>query len=290
MTAPAVSIAMPVYNGGRELRLAVRSILDQTFADWELIIVDDGSTDGAVAALADLTDPRIRVVADGQNRGLAARLNEVIDLARAPLIARMDHDDIAHPERLARQLEFLSAHPAVDLLGTRCLSMSEDEKILGELPFAETHADICRRPWLGFHLAHPSWMGRTDWFRRHHYAEPAPYCCEDQELLLRASATSRYHALPEPLLAYRVRTKVPFRKLYRTRAALAGVQLRHFAALQRPGDAALAVVVLLARAASDLVRELLPHLRSDVRPPRDGSAVAWRSIIASTKGRGEERL
>ena len=285
MTAPAVTIAMPVYDGGRELRLAVQSILDQTFAGWELILVDDGSTDGAVAALAGLADPRVRILADGQNRGLAARLNQVIGLARAPLIARMDHDDIAHPERLARQVEFLATHQQVDLLGTRCLSMSEDEQIIGELPFAETHAEICRRPWLGFYLAHPSWMGRTTWFRRHPYAEPAPYCCEDQELLVRSSATSRYHALPEPLLAYRVHTKVPLQKLFRTRVALIGVQLSHFASHHRYGDAALAGMAFLVRTASDVVRELLPRLRSDVRPLQDSSVAAWQSIIASTQGR-----
>jgi len=286
MTAPAVTIAMPVYNGGRELRLAVQSILDQTFDDWELVIVDDGSTDGAVAALADLADPRIHILADGHNLGLAARLNQVIGLARTPFIARMDHDDIAHPERLSRQLEFLSTHAEVDLLGTRCFSMSEDELIIGELPFAETHADICRRPWLGFHLAHPSWMGHTVWFRSHLYSDPAPYCCEDQELLLRASATSRFHAIDEPLLAYRVRTKVPFRKLFRTRVALVTAQVRHFAAQRHFGDSALAGLTFFVRVASDVARELLPGLRSDVRPLHNGDVYNWQSIIASMQGRG----
>lgn len=284
MTVATVTVAMPVYNGGRELHLAVQSILDQSFTDWELVIVDDGSTDDAVSELASLAEPRIRIFADGQNRGLAARLNQIIGLSRAPLIARMDHDDIAHPERLARQVEFLAAHPEIDLLGTRCLSMSETERIIGELPFAETHADICHRPWLGFYLAHPSWMGRAAWFRRHAYANPAPYCCEDQELLLRASARSHFHALPDALLAYRVRAKVPFRKLFRTRAAMARAQLGYFASHQRYGDAVLAVAAFLARTSSDVGREVFPRLRSDIRSEQ-GKTEDWDAVIAGVQSK-----
>jgi glycosyltransferase involved in cell wall biosynthesis len=288
MTASEVTVAMSVYNGGRELRLAVQSILDQTFDNWEMVIVDDGSTDGAVAALVELDDPRIRVLADGRNLGLAARLNQIIGLAQTPYIARMDQDDIAHPERLARQLEFLSTHADLDLLGTRCLSMSEDQRIVGQLPFAETHDEICCHPWLGFHLAHPSWMGRTVWFRSHLYADPAPYCCEDQELLLRASATSRFHALREPLLAYRVRTKVPFSKLFRTRAALVTAQLGHFATLRHFGDAGLASLTFLVRVVADVARELLTGLRSDMRPVLSVDVADWQSIIVSAERRATE--
>lgn len=284
--APTVTIAMPVYNGGPELRLAVQSIIDQSLTEWELIIIDDGSSDGSVAALDVGLDSRIRILSDGQNKGLAARLNEIIDLAQAPFIARMDHDDVAHPERLARQVEFLQRNSEVDLVAARCLTMSESREIIGELPFAETHDEICRRPWRGFYMAHPTWVARTVWFRRHHYASPGPYCCEDQELLLRARRTSRYHALGDPLLAYRVRNKVSFRKLFRTRAAWAAVQTRRFAAEGNVGDLLLGLLAFVGRVVADGAREIFPRARSDLRPLRNGDASAWNALI----GRALDRI
>lgn len=279
MTLPAVSILMPVHNGGRELALAVRSIVDQSLTDWELLLIDDGSTDGAISRLEALAESRIRVMADGANKGLAARLNEGIDLARAPLLARMDHDDFAHPGRLRAQVEFLAQRPDVDLVGARCITMDENGRVFGELPFAETHDTICRRPWRGFHLAHPTWMGRTSWFRRHRYAVPAPYACEDQELLLRAFAHSRYHALPDALLAYRVRTTVPSQKLARTRRALLDVQRRHFATTGQPVQAALSTLAYGVRSLSDALRLLAPRARSDMRQADTAELEVWQTMI-----------
>src|SRR5690606_319822 len=111
---------MPVFNGGPLLRVALASIVAQTFEDWELMLIDDGSTDGAVAALPQPLDARIRVLSDGTNQGLAARLNQAIAMARGPYFARMDQDDVAHPERLERQLRYMQDNPATDLLGTKC--------------------------------------------------------------------------------------------------------------------------------------------------------------------------
>ncbi len=179
---PLVSVAMPVFNGGQHLLAAISSIVEQTFANWELLLIDDGSTDGAIASLPAGLDTRIRVLSDGLNQGLAARLNQSILLARGKYFARMDHDDVAHPQRLECQVRYLESHAGTDLLGTRCVAISERDEILGELPFHENHDDICSRPWLGFYLPHPTWMGRTEWFFKYGYAEPAPFRCEDQEL------------------------------------------------------------------------------------------------------------
>jgi len=88
--APLITVAMPIFNAGSYLRLAVLSIVRQTFADWELLIIDDGSTDNALQDIADIRDHRIRILRDGENKGLAARLNEAIDLARGRYFARMD--------------------------------------------------------------------------------------------------------------------------------------------------------------------------------------------------------
>lgn len=119
MTEPAVSVIMPVRNGGRWLAAACRSVLDQTLAELELIVVDDGSDDGTPEILKALShaDRRVRVQRQ-RPRGLVAALNLGIAMAEAPLIARLDADDIARPERLSRQVGYLAANPGTVLLGT----------------------------------------------------------------------------------------------------------------------------------------------------------------------------
>ena len=99
-----VTVAMPVYNAGKYLRLSVLSIVKQTFTNWELLIIDDGSTDDALKDIADIKDARIRIFRDGTNKGLAARLNEAVNLAQGYYFARMDQDDVSYPERFARQI------------------------------------------------------------------------------------------------------------------------------------------------------------------------------------------
>lgn len=225
---PMVTVALAVLNGGKVLEKAVCSVLNQSWPHWELLLLDDGSTDGAIDRLPFLTDPRIVVIRDGQNLGLATRLNQAVAMAKGKYFARMDHDDLCHPERFALQIAFLDGHPEVDLLATKCLSIDEQDRLVGMLPSAICHADICRRPWQGFYMAHPSWMGRTEWFRHNAYQDPAPYRCEDQELLLRAHYLSCYHTLPERLLAYRIRSHTPWRKQFRTRLAMGKMKAKHF--------------------------------------------------------------
>jgi glycosyltransferase involved in cell wall biosynthesis len=114
---PPISVLMCVYNGAPLVGQAVASVLAQTHGDLELIVVDDGSTDGTPDVLAAVADPRLRV--QHQTRtGLTRALNRALAVARGPLVARLDADDVALPERLARQRAFLAAHPEVGLLGT----------------------------------------------------------------------------------------------------------------------------------------------------------------------------
>lgn len=262
MFEPSITVALSVFNGGRTLESAVRSIVEQTFTDWQLLIFDDGSTDGAIDALPFLKDSRILVVRDGKNLGLSKRLNQAINMARGRYFARMDHDDFCHPERFARQVAFLAQHPEVDLLATRCTTMDETGKENGVLPYAMEHTQICARPWLlGFPMPHPSWMGRTEWFREHLYQDPGPYCCEDQELLLRAYHSSHYHALPEFLLTYRLRSHTPWLKLWRTRRALFAVQTRFFANRREWMAVLLAFFVTMLRVGKDVAGELYYRLR-----------------------------
>lgn len=250
---PLITIAMPIYNAGRYLRPAVVSILQQTLADWELIIIDDGSSDGATETIRDIRDSRIRILRDGSNRGLAARLNEAIDLARGRYFARMDQDDISYPERLAHQLTMLEQHPEVDLVAVRCVAIDADDELVKALPYALAHEDLCAMPWRGFHLPHPTWMGRIGWFRRYRYASPGPYFCEDQELLLRSYLGSRFATLPEILFAYRVRSTINWKKSFKTRKTLFGIQFRHFFAMRQFHYGLLSAMAFVARTAMDVL-------------------------------------
>lgn len=283
-----VTIALPVFNGGKVLALAVESILAQTYQDWELLILDDGSTDGAVQKLHCLRDTRIKVVFDGTNKGLAHRLNQAIDLARGRYFARMDHDDICHPERFFRQVIFLERHPEVDLLATQCITIDEQERLNGTLPSAINHESICRRPWHGFYMPHPTWLGRIEWFRRNPYKEPASYCCEDQEVLLRAHMSSCYHTLPEHLLAYRVRSHTHWQKLLSTHAAMLRMQNAYFLSRAQWADAILSTFMALARIGRDGWRELRYRLLSStkthwgVMPPPE-ERYHWELLISALK-------
>lgn len=117
MTTPLVSIVMPVYNAEQYLAEAISSILAQSYGNFELIILDDGSTDGSAAIIAGYGDPRIRTVRQ-VNRGLSPTLNRGIEMAAGCYLARQDADDVSFPERLARQVEFLEEHPDCCMVGT----------------------------------------------------------------------------------------------------------------------------------------------------------------------------
>src|SRR5918998_4033201 len=119
---PALSVVMPVRDARRFLDESVRSILGQTFGDFEFVILDDASSDGSAEVLREWArrDARIRLVESKRRLGLSGSSNAVVREARAPLVARMDADDVAHPERLARQLEVMRADPEVVLVGSLC--------------------------------------------------------------------------------------------------------------------------------------------------------------------------
>jgi len=204
MSNPLVTIAMSVHNGAATLGLAIRSILAQTYQEWELIVANDGSTDGTGEILSRLRDPRFRVIQEPfGNLGLAHRLNQCIQLARGQYIARMDADDVAYPQRLQRQVHFLLNHPEVDLLGTGAVVFKGPGRVVGCYPMVCTHEKICQRPWWGFPLAHPTWMGKRTWFVSHPYSKEH-IRCEDQSLLLETSSDSRFAAMEEVLLGYRM--------------------------------------------------------------------------------------
>jgi glycosyltransferase involved in cell wall biosynthesis len=219
----AVTIGIPFLNARRYLAVAVRSVFAQTCTDWELILMDDGSTDGSLDVVRNIDDPRVRVVSDGTNRGLCARLNQITSLAQGPYLARMDADDLMHPERIERQLAYLNATPHVDVVDTATFTMDDDMTplgIRGDHPLDVAPASVLRN---GL-LIHPTVLGRTAWFRANPY-DGVYVRAEDRELWVRTCTTTNFGRLCEPLFFYReglggnlnnyVRTEATVREILR---------------------------------------------------------------------------
>src|SRR5688572_29034662 len=120
MSIPRITVLMPVYNAASFLREAIESILQQTFRDFEFLIIDDGSTDESIAIVQAYKDPRIRFLQNDANVGIAATLNRGIEMASCELIARMDADDISYPTRLQKQYDYMTLNPMCALLSTAC--------------------------------------------------------------------------------------------------------------------------------------------------------------------------
>lgn len=207
MREPAISVAMSVYNGQRFLAAAIESVLAQTFADFEFLIVDDGSTDSSLQIIQSYAqkDPRIRLISR-ENRGLVSSLNEMIEKARAPLVARMDADDICLPERFDRQFEFLSRNTDYGVVG----SWTEGIDAAGALfsgstrDHAQTYEEFLVAVENGWPLlCHPSVMMRRDVVLSVGGYHQAFRHCEDYDLWLRLASVSRLASIPERLLRYR---------------------------------------------------------------------------------------
>ena len=126
-----VTIGLPFYNAEKYLALAIESVLQQTYTDWELLLLDDGSTDDSLSIAQSYAqkDSRIKVISDGKNKNLATRLNELPSLAQGLYLARMDADDIMHPARIERQLAVLKTHPEIDVLGTNAYIINDENAV-----------------------------------------------------------------------------------------------------------------------------------------------------------------
>lgn len=210
-----ITVAMAVKNGATTIEQAVRSIQGQTYPNWELLVVNDGSTDDSIALIEGLGDSRIRIIRNLQCEGLAASLNRAIDEAKGQWFARLDVDDIAYPDRFERQLAFLRNEPNVDLVGSRVMVFRDSGDPVGSPKSFFSHRALCSAPWRGFYLPHPTWVGRIEWFRRHRY-DPCFFKAQDQELLLRAYRESRYACLSDILVGYR-QHKIELKKVLKSR-------------------------------------------------------------------------
>jgi glycosyltransferase involved in cell wall biosynthesis len=281
MGQPLISIAMPVYNAGHFLQVAINSIINQTYQNWELLIIDDGSTDGCCDSVLLLNDARIKLIKDGVNRGLAIRLNQCIEIANGSYIARMDQDDIAFPKRLETHWIFLEENPKVDLVSSYALTFIEN-KLVGHLPYRKAHQQICAAPWNGFYMPHPTWMGKSEWFKKYKYQVPEVKLAEDQELLLRSYNESTFASTPEPLLAYQLRKNVRFSVTFKARSHLLLVQWVLFSKRGQLGNLILSTLTFLAKITFDFFATMgwLKHkkFKNEVS---SAELNAWQNLSAS---------
>jgi len=218
-----VTVLMAVYNGMDTVVGAINSVLDQTFDDFELLVVDDASTDGTSDVLDEFQsrNRRVRVLHNAPNRGMAASLNIGIQNAGGELIARLDADDLCLPERLKQQVDFMNGHPEISVLGGAAQLIDEAGQSLGTEQRPETHDELVSRIYRECPFYHPSVMVRRNFYEEYGgYDERMKRSC-DYDLWLKGCRSHRYHNLCEPLIRYRVRNKPVAKDLYEVSLALA---------------------------------------------------------------------
>jgi glycosyltransferase involved in cell wall biosynthesis len=207
MSSPRVSVIMPVYNTAAYLGEAIQSILDQSYGDFEFIIINDGSTDHSEQIINSFNDPRIIYLNNEENQGLVYTLNRGVNLASGEWIARMDGDDISLPIRFEEQMQYLHDHPYVDVLATTVQLIDEQgadagiwvddqSAILPEQILAHLPVNNC--------IAHPTVMVRAEILKKFKYLEEQAQA-EDYDLWLRmASRGYVIHKLNETLVKHRI--------------------------------------------------------------------------------------
>lgn len=201
---PAVTVLMGVFNGLPHLAGAIESILAQSFADFEFLIIDDASTDGSVDVIAEYArrDARVRVILNQENQGLGAVLNRGVQEARGTLVARMDADDRSVPHRLERQVAFLESHPDVDIVGSYALDVTASGEPVRERRVPTEHSRIVAVIW-SCPLIHPTVMYRRDKIIRAGSYLPTLRRRQDYDLWFRCVRDGLVFAnIPEPLVHY----------------------------------------------------------------------------------------
>lgn len=200
---PLVSVILPVYNSEKYIGLAMQSVLDQSFRDFELIVIDDASSDGTLQGVQSFKDERIQIVRKERNTGLTISLNQGIALARGKYIARMDADDISLPGRLERQVRFLEDNPGYGLCGSWVKTVGERAGVVKKYPL--THEDIVVGLLVGSPFCHPSVMLRKQVLETNQLQyDPSMEPAEDYSLWVQLMQYTKACNLPEILLHYRV--------------------------------------------------------------------------------------
>ncbi|WP_017401297.1 glycosyltransferase family 2 protein [Acinetobacter radioresistens] len=208
-----VTIGIPFYNAEETILEAVRSVFAQTHQNWELLLIDDGSTDRSLELVKAIKDPRVRVYSDGKNLKLATRLNQIIDLAKYDYIARMDADDLMSPDRIEKLLNIL-VNSNYDLVSCGTYSIKFDNSYNGYRGNKEdkyTFQGVLNK---SQKFLHAGLIARKEWYQRNKYNETIPLG-QDTELWLRSSKSLDFNAksIAEPLYMYREEGNVTATKL-----------------------------------------------------------------------------
>jgi glycosyltransferase involved in cell wall biosynthesis len=234
---PVVSVVMAVYNGLPFLDAAIRSVREQNFADFEIIIVNDGSTDGSGVVLAAHArdDSRVRII-EQENRGLVRALNRGLSVARGRYIARMDADDLALPDRFTKQVRFLDAHPDIAVVGGAIELIDESDRPLGIVRYPLTPDEVRERLLEGSPLAHPAVMMRRSVIEEAGGYRPQYRYAQDYDLWLRLAERHHLANLPDVLVRYREHLGKVSLTNY-PQQLVAGIAARYAAACRRAAQA-----------------------------------------------------
>lgn len=277
---PLVSIIMSMLNSSATVAAAIRSIQLQSMRNWELIIIDDGSSDRSADIVRGIGDPRIRLFCEHTCAGLATRLNQAVALSRGDFIARMDADDICFPERLSLQVEGLQSNPAVDVMSCAAVVFSNNLELIGTLPIEQTHKKIVASPFSGFPFPHPTWCGRAEWFKKNPY-DPAQLRAEDHDLLLRTFQCSHFSALPAVLVGYR-QDAVDLLKRLQGRQATIRSLLNYVRQSDAPFPALRGIAVQLFKSVMEIITIALGLnrmvQRRRLKPVPPGVAQQWQEL------------
>ena len=199
--SPAITVLMPVYNGAKYLNESIDSILNQTFSDFEFLIIDDESTDDSVKIIKSYDDPRIKLIVNKKNIGQSATLNKGLELARGKYIARMDQDDISMPERLKKQMEFMDECPNIGVCGSWIQHFGKYDYLT---PLELDDDSIKIKLLTNQNLAHPAVMIRKSTLVKYQLNyDPTFTIAMDYDLWVRMFEYCSFANLPEPLLKYR---------------------------------------------------------------------------------------
>lgn len=202
---PKISVIMSVYNGQKYLKEAIESILNQTFKDFEFLIINDGSTDKTPEILEKYKrqDRRIKIINNAKNIGLTKSLNKGINIARGEYIARMDADDISLPERLEKQINFLDSHSEIGLLGAAYFEINEKGEIIGKKIFPVSDQELRKRLIRFNPFFHASIMIRKKILNEVGGYNEEIKRAQDYELWFRIAKKTKIANLPEPLMKRR---------------------------------------------------------------------------------------
>lgn len=209
---PKITILMSVYNGEKYLQEAIESVLNQTFRNFEFLIINDGSTDKSEEIIKSHNDHRIRLIVNEKNIGLISSLNKGLDAARGEYIARMDCDDISLPQRLEKQFNFLKNNPDVGVVASFTREIDEDGKSLSthwkQDRESISREEIYHNLFFGNCVAHPTVIVKKEILNKSNLRYRSDYLdAEDYDLWCRISQIAPIVKMPEPLLHYRRHSK-----------------------------------------------------------------------------------